>query len=290
MAPVNSSGETTSRAITGSSSTGPASRSAAGGRLRAGDLEGDLVGIDRVHGGRQQRRLHVDHRVAGQRPAPQAPRGRRARRRRRTPWAACRRPARSRTGSGPTRGRARWLARRRAAAPAAPSPGRTARGRRRRGRRSPRGSAAAGDALAVGHLGPADVGLDLELAHQAVDDDLQVQLAHARRSGSGRSRRRSTRGSEGSSAASFSSAPPSSSWPAWVLGSITTDIAGGGNSITSRTTGAFRSHRVSPVVVTRSPTAAAMLPQATASRTSSFLLACICSRRPMRSRLPLVAL
>ena len=61
--------------------------------------------------------------------------------------------------------------------------------------------------------------------------------------------------------ASFSSAAPSSSWPAWVFGSMATDIAGGGNSITSSTTGAFRSHSVSPVVVTRRPTAAAMLPQ-----------------------------
>ena len=33
--------------------------------------------------------------------------------------------------------------------------------------------------LAVGDLRPAHVGLDLELAHEAVDDDLEVQLAHA---------------------------------------------------------------------------------------------------------------
>ena len=32
--------------------------------------------------------------------------------------------------------------------------------------------------LAVGDLRPADVRVDLELAHQAVDDDLEVQLAH----------------------------------------------------------------------------------------------------------------
>ena len=37
----------------------------------------------------------------------------------------------------------------------------------------------AGDRLLVGDLRAADVGLDLELAHQAVDDDLEVQLAHA---------------------------------------------------------------------------------------------------------------
>ena len=35
------------------------------------------------------------------------------------------------------------------------------------------------DRLAVGDLGLADVGLDLELALHAVDDDLEVQLAHA---------------------------------------------------------------------------------------------------------------
>src|SRR5262249_50894850 len=35
------------------------------------------------------------------------------------------------------------------------------------------------DRLAVGDLRLADVGVDLELAQQAVDDDLEVQLAHA---------------------------------------------------------------------------------------------------------------
>src|SRR5215210_1039420 len=33
--------------------------------------------------------------------------------------------------------------------------------------------------LAIGDLRPADVGVDRELAHQAVDDDLEVELAHA---------------------------------------------------------------------------------------------------------------
>ena len=37
----------------------------------------------------------------------------------------------------------------------------------------------AADGLAVGDLRPADVGLDVELALHAVDDDLEVQLAHA---------------------------------------------------------------------------------------------------------------
>ena len=39
--------------------------------------------------------------------------------------------------------------------------------------------AASLDRLAVGDLGLADVGVDLELALQAVDDDLEVELAHA---------------------------------------------------------------------------------------------------------------
>src|SRR5690606_5425856 len=37
----------------------------------------------------------------------------------------------------------------------------------------------AADGLAVGHLGLADVGLDLELFAHAVDEHLEVQLAHA---------------------------------------------------------------------------------------------------------------
>src|SRR3546814_12869227 len=38
---------------------------------------------------------------------------------------------------------------------------------------------APGDGLAVGDLRGADVGVDLELAAHAVDDDVEVQLAHA---------------------------------------------------------------------------------------------------------------
>ena len=37
-----------------------------------------------------------------------------------------------------------------------------------------------GDGLAVGHAGSAHVGVDVELAQQAVNDDFQVQFAHAR--------------------------------------------------------------------------------------------------------------
>src|SRR4029077_1550010 len=35
------------------------------------------------------------------------------------------------------------------------------------------------DRLAVGHLGAPDVGLDVELALHSIDEDLEVQLAHA---------------------------------------------------------------------------------------------------------------
>jgi hypothetical protein len=37
----------------------------------------------------------------------------------------------------------------------------------------------AGDRLAIGHLRSADIGFDLELATHAVDDDVEVQFAHA---------------------------------------------------------------------------------------------------------------
>src|ERR1700674_1491952 len=37
----------------------------------------------------------------------------------------------------------------------------------------------AANGLAIGHLRLADIGLDLELALHAIDDDLEVQLAHA---------------------------------------------------------------------------------------------------------------
>ena len=91
---------------------------------------------------------------------------------------------------------------------------------------------------------------------------------------------------DGSSIASFCSARPSLSWLACVFGSIAMAMTGAGKSITSSTTGAFSSHRVSPVVVTRRPAAAAMFPQVT-SLTSSRLFACMLRRRPIRSRFPL---
>jgi hypothetical protein len=108
------------------------------------------------------------------------------------------------------------------------------------------------DRLAVGHLRLADVGLDLELALHAVDEDVEVQLAHAlddRLAGLGLSSVRKV----GSSSASFWIAVPSFSWSALVFGSMATSMTGSGNVIDSRTTGAFGSARVSPVVVSFRP-------------------------------------
>ena len=93
----------------------------------------------------------------------------------------------------------------------------------------------------------------------------------------------------GSSAISLAMPWPSFSWSALVFGSMASEITGSGNVIDSSRIGFFSSHSVSPVVTERSPTAAAMSPAKT-SLISSRLLACIFSRRPMRSLLPLVAL
>ena len=65
----------------------------------------------------------------------------------------------------------------------------------------------------------------------------------------------------GSSSASFDKAIPIFSWSAFVFGSTATEITGSGNSIFSRTIGALSAQRVSPVVVSFNPTAAAISPQ-----------------------------
>ena len=93
----------------------------------------------------------------------------------------------------------------------------------------------------------------------------------------------------GSSSASRASAAPSFSSSARVFGSMATAMTGSGNVIDSSTIGFSPSHSVSPVVVSLRPMAAAMSPAAIAS-TSSFLLACIRSRRPTRSFLSFVEL
>ena len=87
------------------------------------------------------------------------------------------------------------------------------------------------DRLAVGDLRPADVGVDLELAQHAVDDHLEVELAHAVDQGlagllvgldlEGRVLLGEPREARS----------PSFSWSALVFGSIATAITGSGNSI-----------------------------------------------------------
>ena len=73
------------------------------------------------------------------------------------------------------------------------------------------------------------------------------------------------------------------------LGSMATSTTGSGNVIASRMIGWSSEQSVSPVVTRLKPMPAAMSPAST-SVISSRLLACICTRRPMRSLLPVVAL
>jgi len=75
---------------------------------------------------------------------------------------------------------------------------------------------------------------------------------------------------------------PSFSSSTLVLGSMATAMTGVGKSIASSTTGLAGSHRVSPVRVSFSPTTAAISP-AEMESISSRLLACMRSRRPIRS-------
>jgi hypothetical protein len=70
---------------------------------------------------------------------------------------------------------------------------------------------------------------------------------------------------------------------------MATSMTGAGNFIASRMIGFSSVQSVSPVRVSLRPMAAAMSPART-SWISSRLLACICSRRPTRSRLSFVEL
>ena len=127
--------------------------------------------------------------------------------------------------------------------------------------------------LPVGDLRTADVGLDLELPPHAVDQHLEVQLAHAGDDGLAGLLVGPT-WKVGSSSARRWIAVPSFSWSLLVLGSIATLMTGAGNVIDSSTTGLPRSHSVSPVLVSFSPITATIWP-ATATLRSSRLFACI---------------
>jgi len=93
----------------------------------------------------------------------------------------------------------------------------------------------------------------------------------------------------GSSSANFWSAVDIFSWSPLLFGSIAIEITGSGITIFSKITSCFSSHKVSPVVVFLSPTAAAISP-ANTSCISVRLLACICKIRPILSLTPLFAL
>ena len=90
----------------------------------------------------------------------------------------------------------------------------------------------------------------------------------------------------GSSSASFANAIPIFSCATLSFGSIAISITGSGNSIDSNITGWSISHKVSPVVTSFSPTAAAISPAYTLS-ISSLWLECICSILPILSFLSL---
>ena len=92
---------------------------------------------------------------------------------------------------------------------------------------------------------------------------------------------------DGSSWANFCNAIPIFSWSAFVFGSTATAITGSGNSIFSRVIIFEGSQRVSPVVTSFSPTAAAISPALT-SLISSLEFECICKILPTLSFLPFV--
>ena len=96
----------------------------------------------------------------------------------------------------------------------------------------------------VRNLRPPNVRVDSELPHQAIDDHLEVKLAHPLDDRLGGFLVR-PQADVGSSSASQPSAAPILSWSARVFGSIETEITGSGNVIDSSTTGAAGSESVS---------------------------------------------
>jgi hypothetical protein len=102
------------------------------------------------------------------------------------------------------------------------------------------------------HLRLADVRLDLELAPHAVDEDVEVQLAHA-----GDDRLPGLLvGADLEGRVLLGEALDRGAQLLLValrLGSMATWMTGSGNVIDSRTTGLAGSHRVSPVVVSLRP-------------------------------------
>jgi len=140
------------------------------------------------------------------------------------------------------------------------------------------------DGFAVGDLRLADVGLDTELALHAVDDDFQVQLAHPGDDGLpgflvgvDAERRIFLRQAVECNAHLF--------LVGLGLGFHRLGNDRLGNTMRSSVMTLSGWQSVSPVEASLRPTAAAMSP-ANTSLISSRWLACICSRRPMRSLRP----
>ena len=142
--------------------------------------------------------------------------------------------------------------------------------------------------FAVGHLRPADVGLHAELAHHAVHDDFQMQFAHAG------NQRLAGIGIGVHAEGGIFLRQLCQRVAHFFLVGLGLGLDGHGNnrrgkSMFSRTIGLSSSHSVSPVVTFFSPTQAAISP-ASIDSISSRLLACMRSRRPMRSRVFFVEL
>ncbi len=128
------------------------------------------------------------------------------------------------------------------------------------------------DGLAISHLRLADVGLHAELAHHAVHQDFQVQLAHAADDRLAAVRIGAARWNVGSSCASLPSATPIFSWSLLVFGSTATAMTGVGElDRLQHDRDALHRRCVSPVVMFFSPTQAQMSP----ARTSVMLLALV---------------
>ena len=144
-----------------------------------------------------------------------------------------------------------------------------------------------GDGLAIRHLRRADIGLHAVFAAQPVDDDLQVQLAHAGQDGLAGLLVGAQPQADGSSPASFCRPMVIFSTASLVRGSTEMSITGTGKAMRSSTTGSCGEASVSPVPVSFRPTKAAMSPADT-SLISARLSACIWNIRPMRSRWSLV--
>ena len=137
--------------------------------------------------------------------------------------------------------------------------------------------------LAIGHLRAAHVRLHAELAHHAVDDNFQMQLAHAGNQRLARIVHRCERGRWDLPAPACRARCPFFPGPLWSWARSRRKSPASGNRCFRERWAFLRRHSVSPVVTFFRPTHAAISP-ASIDSISSRLFACMRSRRPMRSR------